>query len=121
MSGVYAKNPHGVWSHSYREFDVKFGTDEYEAWESWMKAHGIPPMQVPLAGWACRDTERNTVSVLTFWSAPGDDLENAETSTAYPDTDDSGNYGPAKDVRYAVLTVQLKSKPLPFPYQEPTA
>jgi hypothetical protein len=105
-------------SCSYREYEVKCGTEEYKAWEEWMKIHGVPLYQVPFKGWAARDVRRNTVSVLLFdWE--GDDLDNEESrSFVYVDKDDEGNPSGSKDARYRVYTVQLEGKPgkpLPFP------
>lgn len=102
-------------SQSYREFDVHHGQPGYKAWETWLKAHNIPHMQVPLKGWAVRDTVRNTVSVLAFWFDPADDLIAAKSMILYTDKTDDGTPSGSKDVRYAVLTIQMESTPLPFP------
>jgi hypothetical protein len=99
-----------VRSHSYREFDVKPGSDDEKPWIAWFQAHNIPFGRVPYKGWAARDVRRNTVSVLVFDWDPDDQLIEARV---YVDRDDDGNLG--NDVRLAVLTVQLESKPLPFP------
>lgn len=101
-------------SCSLRSFDVKIGTTEDVAWQEWFEAHGIPAAQVPMKGWAARDPVRNTVSVLTFWTKPDDVLE-ANLTSFYVDVDDDGNFSGSKSPRYAVLTVQLEGKPLPFP------
>lgn len=105
-------------SWSYREYDVQYGTGDYYAWESWMAAHRVPIHQVPLKGWAARDTQRNTVSVLLFDWNPDDEQNpkfGAERGPAfiYVDTDDDGNRN--KNARFRVFTVQLEAKPLPFP------
>jgi hypothetical protein len=97
---------------SYREFDVKHGTEEEQRWITWFKAHNIPFAQVPFKGWAARDVGRRTVSVLVYGWNVGDELVEGK-STVYIDTDDDGNRG--FDSRHAVLTIQLESKPLPFP------
>ena len=104
-------------SWSYREYDIKYGTAEYKAWEKWMKAHGVPLAQVPFRGWAARDVRRDTVSVLLFDWDPDVELstEDHARTWAYIDKDDDGNRSASKDARFRVYTVQLDSKPLPFP------
>lgn len=99
-------------SQSYREFDVERKTEAEQLWMAWFKAHNIPFAQVPFKGWAARDVRRNTVSVLVFDWDPGDELD-GEKSVVYVDKDDEGNRG--HNARFAVLTIQLESKPLPFP------
>lgn len=102
-----------VRSHSYREFDVKPGSDDEKPWIAWFQAHNIPFGQVPYKGWAARDVRRNTVSVLIFDWNPDDELKEDNRSTVYVDRDDDGNR--TQNARLGVLTVQLESKPLPFP------
>jgi hypothetical protein len=99
-------------SQSYREFDVKHGTELEQQWTAWFEAHNIPPAQVPFKGWVARDVARRTVSVLVYdWNV--DDAPDGDCSIVYVDKDDDGNR--LKEARRGVLTIQLESKPLPFP------
>ena len=99
-------------SQSYRELDVKFGTELEQQWMAWFEAHNIPAAQVPYTGWVVRDVARRTVSVLVYdWNA--DDKPDGKNSIVCVDTDDDGNR--LTEARRAVYTIQLESKPLPFP------
>ena len=102
---------------TYREYDTKYRSPEYLAWEEWFKAHNFPIAQVPLKGWAARDIVRNTESAKVMDWNPGDEdnPKFGEHTLAYVDRTDDGHFNASKDVRFAVYTVQLESEPLPFP------
>lgn len=105
-------------SWSYREFDVKRGTPEEAVWLEWFHAHQLPAAQIPFQGWAARDIRRNTVSVMVFDWDPDEEFEKFEDgnrTTFHADRHDDGELSESRQPRYAVLTVQLESKPLPFP------
>lgn len=104
-------------SSSYSEYDVQYGTDEYRAWEAWFEVHNFPLPQVPHQGWAARDVARRTVSALVFDWNPGDEAGSGFGKRAfiYPDKAEAGGWSAAQDARFAVLTIQLESEPLPFP------
>lgn len=101
-------------SWSYRVIETEHGTPEDAVWTEWFRAHRLPPAQVPLKTWVARDVRRNTVSVLVFdWDL--DEEPDGERSIAYVDRNDDGEISEARAPRFAVLTIQLESKPLPFP------